>query len=85
MWLDSNGPAPHHQYFNRGPYEYRSNEGLPQFEFHWTVCDHIQAVLDTGCALLRVDEHGEHVEDEKNWMKANLDKLPAYLLIVGRK
>lgn len=84
MWLDSNGPTPRHQYFNRGPYEYRSNEGLPHFEFHWTVSDHIQAVLDAGCALLRVDEHGEHVEDE-NWTKANLDKLPAYLLIVGRK
>ncbi len=84
MWLDSDGPAPRHRYFNRGPYEYRSDEGQPQFEFHWTVADHIQAVLDAGCALVEVDEHGEHVEDEF-WMKANLDKLPAYLLIVGRK
>ena len=84
MWIGSSGPTPCHRYFNRGPYEYQSNEGLPQFEFHWTVSDHIQAVLDAGCALLWVDEHGEHVEDE-NWTKANLDKLPAYLLIVGRK
>jgi hypothetical protein len=84
MWLDSNGPTPCHRYFNRGPCEYQSNEGLAQFEFHWTVSDHIQAVLDAGCALLRVDEHEEHLEDE-NWTKANLDKLPAYLLITGQK
>lgn len=84
MWLDSDGATPCHRYFNRGPYEYRSEEGLPSFEFHWTVADHIQAVLDAGCALVKVDEHGEDVENE-SWMQANLDKLPTYLLIVGRK
>jgi len=84
MWLDAEGPAPCHRYFDRGPYEYQSDEGLPQFEFHWTVSDHIQAVVDAGCALLKVDEHGEHKENEV-WAKANLDKLPTYLLIVGRK
>jgi ubiquinone/menaquinone biosynthesis C-methylase UbiE len=84
VWLESDGPEPAHGYFNRGPYEYRSDAGLPSFEFHWTAADHIQAVLDAGCLLLKVDEHGEHLENEY-WTKANLDNLPAYLLIVGRK
>jgi len=84
MWLDADGPEPRHRYFNRGPYEYTSGEGLPTFEYHWTVSDHIQAVVDAGCRIVTVDEHGEKIEDE-SWMKAKLDKLPAYLLIVGRK
>jgi SAM-dependent methyltransferase len=82
MWPDSDGPTSCHRYFNRGPYEYRSEAGLPSFEFHWTVADHIQAVLDAGCALVKVDEHGE---ENEFWTKANLDKLPTYLLIVGRR
>ena len=84
MWLDSDGPEPRHRYFHRGPYECGPGEETPYFEFHWTVADHIQAVLDAGCRLVKVDEHGEHIEDE-HWMTADLDKLPAYLLIVGRK
>jgi len=83
MWLDAEGPEPGHSYFDRGPYRYTSGEGLPTFEYHWTVSDHIQAVVDAGCRIVKVDEHGR-IEDEF-WMKGNLDKLPAYLLIVGRK
>jgi SAM-dependent methyltransferase len=83
MWVDSDQSEPH-RYFNRGPYEYRSEDGLPTFEYHWTVSDHIQAVLDAGCHLVKVDEYGEKLHDEF-WTKANLDKLPAYLLIVGEK
>ena len=37
MWLDAEGSQPRHRYFNRGPYEYTSEEGLPTFEYHWTV------------------------------------------------
>ena len=84
MWLDADGAEPNHRYFNRGPYEYTSDGGLPTFEYHWTTADHIQAVVDAGCRIVKVDEHGEKIEDEF-WLKANLDKLPAYLLIVGRK
>jgi len=84
MWLDADGPAPRHRYFHRGPYEDRSNEGRPQFEFHWTVSDHIQAVLDAGCALRKVEEHGEEKEGE-HYAKAVPEKLPMYLLIAGRK
>jgi ubiquinone/menaquinone biosynthesis C-methylase UbiE len=84
MWLDADGAKPRHRYFNRGPYRYTSDEGLPTFEYHWTVSDHIQAVVDAGCLIVKVDEHGEKIEDEF-WIEANLDKLPAYLMIVGRK
>lgn len=84
MWADSEGTKPCHQYFNRGPYPYTSEEGLPTFEYHWTVADHIQAVVDAGCRIVRVSEHGEKIEDEF-WMKADLDGLPANLMIVGAK
>jgi SAM-dependent methyltransferase len=84
MWLNSDGPEPRHRYFGRGPYEYRTGEGLRQFEFHWTVADHLQAVLDTGCALVKVDEHGEGKESE-DYAKETPEKLPMYLLIVARK
>jgi ubiquinone/menaquinone biosynthesis C-methylase UbiE len=84
MWLDAEDARPRHRYFERGPYRYTSDEGLPTFEYHWTVTDHIQAAIDAGCRIVKVDEHGEKIEDEF-WMEANLDKLPAYLMIVGRK
>jgi ubiquinone/menaquinone biosynthesis C-methylase UbiE len=84
MWLDADGPEPHNSYYNRGPYKYTSGEGLPTFEYHWTVADHIQAVVDAGCRIVKVEEHGEKVEDEY-WLEVNLDKLPSFLLIVGRK
>jgi len=84
MWLDADGPSPRHRYLDRGPYEYTSDEGLPTFEYHWTTADHIQAVVDAGCRVVKVEEHGEAIEDEF-WMECRLDKLPAYLMIAGRK
>jgi ubiquinone/menaquinone biosynthesis C-methylase UbiE len=84
MWLDADGPEPHHRYYNRGPFRYTSEHGLPTFEYHWTVADHIQAVVEAGCRVVKVEEHGEKIENEY-WMAANLDKLPAFLLIVGTK
>ncbi len=84
MWLDADGAVPRHRYFNRGPYEYTSDEGLPTFEYHWTVADHIQAVVDAGCRIVKVDEYGEELDDEF-WMTAELDKLPAHLMVVGMK
>ena len=84
MWLDADGPEPNHSYCNRGPYQYTSEEGLPTFEYHWTVADHIQAVVNAGCRIVNVEEHEKKIEDEY-WIAVNLDKLPASLLIVGRK
>jgi ubiquinone/menaquinone biosynthesis C-methylase UbiE len=84
MWLESDGTAPRHSYFNRGPYEYRTKSGLSQFEFHWTSADHIQALLDAGCALVTVDEFGEG-KDEVDFESGVPEALPLHLLIVGRK
>ena len=84
IWLDASGEHPRYGYFNRGPYKYTSDEGLPTFEYHWTVSDHIQAVVDAGCFIVKVEEHGTQIQDEF-WMEVKLDKLPAYLMIVGRK
>ena len=58
---------------------------MPMTDSHdWTVADHVQAVVDAGCYLLKFDEFGDKVDDEF-WLKANPDKLPAAILIVGRK
>ena len=84
IWLDADEEQPRHDYFNRGPYTYTSDKGLPTFECHWTVSDHIQAMVDAGCFIVKVDEHGTQIQDEF-WMEADLEKLPAYLMIVGRK
>ena len=82
LWVETEGAKPCHRYFNRGPYEYRSEESLPTFEFHWTVADHVQAVLDAGSSLVKLDEYGE---EEDEWIRTDLHTLPAHLLIVGRK
>ena len=84
MWQEADGPEPRHRYFDRGPYRYTTDHGRPTFEYHWTVADHVQGVVDAGCRIILVDEHGEKLADE-HWMKVNLDKLPAFLLIVGKK
>ena len=41
-------------------------------------------MVDADCLIVKVDEHGVQIQDEF-WMEANLDKLPVYLMIVGRK
>jgi len=83
VWQDGEGPGPHHDYFDRGPYRYEE-DGLPSFEYHWTTADHVQAVLDAGCRIVKLDEIEKTIDDEF-WLKADLEKLPAFLLIVGRK
>lgn len=83
-WHESDGSRPRRRYFDRGPYKYRTDEGLCQVEFHWTVTDHLQAVLDAGCALVKVDEHGE-AKEEEDYAASVPATLPMYLLIVGRR
>jgi ubiquinone/menaquinone biosynthesis C-methylase UbiE/GNAT superfamily N-acetyltransferase len=83
-WADVENGAPTHAYFNRGPYRYTSPEGLPSFEYQWTVEDHIQSMIDAGCRIVRVHEHGEQIPDEF-WTREKLDRLPGYLLVAGRK
>ena len=77
-------------YFNRGPFEYDVTEEIlrPQpgsmksYEFHWTIADHINAVLKAGCALLETAEFGTDVAD---WEAAPLDGLPEYFLMIAQK
>lgn len=84
MWHESNNPLPKNSYFNRGPYEYPTNEGHTQVEFHWTTADHIQAILDAGCSIDKVDEYGE-CEEKEDYSEFVPSSLPMYLMIVGRK
>jgi ubiquinone/menaquinone biosynthesis C-methylase UbiE len=77
-------------YFDRGPFEYDVTEeilrpkpgALKSYEFHWTVSDHVNAVLRSGCELLETDEFGAETAD---WECAQMDGLPEYLLIVARR
>jgi SAM-dependent methyltransferase len=79
-----------HPYFARGPFEYDANEDvlrpepgtLKSYEFHWTVSDLINSVLNGGCHLLEVHEFGDNVAD---WEGAPLHGLPEFILIVARK
>ena len=66
-------------YLDRGPHR-SSGAGLPTFAYHWTVADHVQAAIDGGYRIVEVVEYGEEIGDEP-W----LEKMPAHLLIVGRK
>jgi len=84
-------------YANKGPFTYITNEGFKGYEHHWTVADHIQAALDAGCRLVKVEEHdgtaADRIQDELNAREekeerrseADFPKLPRYLLVVGRK
>ena len=46
----------------------------------WEDADHVQAAIAGGCRIVEVVEYGEQIEEEQ-W----LEKMPAHLLIVGRK
>lgn len=77
-------------YYNRGPYRYFQNSDilyseagtLESFEFHWTISDFFQAILQAGCAIVEVDEYGTYVGD---WENAPMAGLPENLLIVAKK
>ena len=86
-------PWPLKDYFDRGPFSYTSNEGFPGSEYHWTVADRLQAVLNAGLTLTWVEEHdgtfsdleAERVLDEIDTDTAPKLHVPRYLLIVARK
>lgn len=77
-------------YAERGPFEYDNSEEilrpepgtLKSYEFHWTIADYLNAVLNAGCQLLQIDEPGSEVGD---WEGAPLQGLPEFFLIVARK
>lgn len=84
-------------YYDRGPLPYTTDEGLPACEHFWTVSDQIQAALDAGCDLLKVQEHegtvGDRIQEEldrkedkeEDAAEPQHPKLPDWLLIVARK
>jgi ubiquinone/menaquinone biosynthesis C-methylase UbiE len=77
-------------YFCRGPFEYdveasvlRPRPGtLKSYEFHWTISDLINAVLNASCSIREVHEFGESVAE---WEAAPMHGLPEFLLIIARK
>ena len=77
-------------YYKRGPFEYDNSEEilrpepgtLKSYEFHWTITDYINAVLNAGCQVLQTDETGEEAAD---WEDAPLQGLPEFFLIIARK
>lgn len=78
------------RYHDNGPHEYdvaadlcREGSGaVRQFEFHWTVAQYLNAVIEQGADLVRFDEIGDGPE---SWEHAPLRGLPRKLLIAGRK
>ena len=97
IWKHSAGPLQQeYHYFDHGPHTYDRSEDLteasgtsvppgplPSYEFHWTVSDMVRAMLDGGCELTAMEEYGDGRQD---WERDTpLEKLPANLLLVGRK
>ena len=78
-----------YSYFDNGPHEHRVSEDhvdapgdMKQFEFHWTVSQYLNAVIEQGVELIRFEEVDDAPEE---WEYAPLQGLPRILLIAGRK
>lgn len=91
LWKHNSGPLKQEfHYFDHGPFTYDRSEELPgdtgplpSYEFHWTVSDMTRALLEGGCELLAMEEYGD---GRQNWEGGPpLEKMPANLLLVGRK
>ena len=91
LWKhDSGSLKQHFHYFDHGPFTYDRSEELPEgteplpsYEFHWTVSDMTRALLEGGCELLAMEEYGD---GRQRWEGGTpLEKMPANLLLVGRK
>ena len=97
IWKHSAGSLKQeYHYFDHGPLAYDRSEDLtevsgqsvpsgplPSYEFHWTVSDLVRAMLEGGCELTAMKEYGDGRQDWEG--DAPLEKLPANLLLVGRK
>ena len=93
------GAVPSDSYYDRGPFPYTTTEGMPACEHFWTVADQLQAALDVGCDLVRVEEHegtpADRIQEGLNRKEAEENgedvvqpqhpRLPEWLLIVARK
>lgn len=82
--------AVENDYYNRGPYKYflgddvlyQSAGAYASYEFHWTIADFINAVIQSGCQIREVDEHGTYVGE---WEVSPMQGLPEFFLIVAQK
>jgi SAM-dependent methyltransferase len=78
------------RYFDNSPREYQASEHVigdrpgevEQYEFHWTVAQYLNAVIEQGAELVKFEEIGDAAE---GWEYAPMDGLPQMLLIAGRK
>ena len=78
------------RYFDNSPQEYHASEHVvgdrpgevEQYEFHWTVAQYLNAVIEQGAELVKFEEIGDAAE---GWEYAPMDGLPQMLLIAGRK
>ena len=91
IWKDSNGSLEvGHSYFDNGPHEYKvaediraeASDDMVQYEFHWTVSEYLNAVIEQGIDLIRFEEIRDKAEE---WEGASFAGLPQKLLIAGRK
>ncbi len=77
-------------YFERGPFEYdvtadvlRPEPGpFKSYEFHWTVSDFMNAVIEAGCSIEEIHEFGTEVAD---WEAAPMHGIPEFLMIAALK
>ncbi len=91
MWKESSDSLElEFGYFDRGPRHYtytddilsRNQGSYASYEFHWTISDYIDTVMNLDCDLIKVDEYGDAPE---GWESAPLQGLPQSLLIVAKK
>ena len=79
-----------YSYFDNEPRKYNASDDLlekspgdlVQYEFHWTVSQYLNAVIEQGVNLVKFEEIGDEAE---GWEYAPLEGLPQMLLIAGRK
>ena len=80
-----------YSYFDNGPHQYntsaellpdRSSGDAVQYEFHWTVSQYLNAVIEQGVELVEFEELGDAAE---GWEYAPFAGLPQMLMIAGRK
>lgn len=79
-----------YNYFNRGPFKFNYNDdvlyhkegSLESFEFHWTLSDIINTMIQSNCSIQEVHEYGDGYED---WEMAPMKGLPEFLLVISRK
>jgi len=77
-------------YLNPGPFKYVSEHdqaypqeaGFESYEFHWTIGDYVNAIINGGGTILSMEEYGDKVDP---WEDAPLEGIPELILIVSQK